>query len=302
MDDKNADTKVLHQSENKCEIVLYQPDNSLKLEVRLENETVWLTQTQMAELFQTTRNNVTMHIANIFKEGELEKLVVCKESLLTTRHGAITGKAQIKSIKLYNLDVIISVGYRIKSQRGTLFRIWANRIIKDYLLKGFAINQRIERVEKFAIETERRVSETEKKIDFFVKTNQLPKEGIFFDGQIFDAYAFTSNLIKSAKKSIILIDNYIDESVLLLLSKRIKGVDVKIYTAKIPPQLQLDIQKYNAQYPAVSIKIFTRSHDRFLFVDNTVYHIGASLKDLGKKWFAFSKMKLDAKMLLQNIM
>ena len=301
INDKNSDKKMVYPLENRGEIVLYQPDNSLRLEVQLENETVWLTQAQMAELFQTSRNNVTMHIANIFKEGELEKSVVCKESLHTTQHGAIAKKIQIKPTKLYNLDVIISVGYRIKSQRGTLFRIWATRIIKDYLLKGYAINQRIERVEKIAIETEKRVTEAENKIDFFVKTSQPPVEGIFFDGQVFDAYTFAANLIKSAKKSITLIDNYIDDDVLLLLSKRAKKVVATIYTATISPQLQLDLQKHNAQYPPVDVKIFTRSHDRFLFIDNEVYHVGASLKDLGKKWFAFSKMGLNANILLQNI-
>ncbi|MDR1340408.1 MAG: virulence RhuM family protein [Prevotellaceae bacterium] len=283
------------------EIILYQPDNSIQLEVRIEDETVWLTQAQMAELFQTTRNNVTIHISNIFKEGELEKNVVCKDFLHTTPHGAMKGKTQEKSIKLYNLDVIISVGYRIKSKQGTLFRIWATRVIKDFLLRGYAIHQQMERVEKLAIETERRVSETEKKIDFFVKTTLPPVEGIFYDGQIFDAWAFAAGLIKSAHTSIILIDNYIDESVLLLLSKRNPAVSATIYTAQVSAQLQQDLQRHNAQYPPVTVKTFTRSHDRFLLIDGDIYHIGASLKDLGKKWFAFTKMNLPANVLLQNI-
>ena len=289
---------IPYQSDNrddsKCEIVLYQPDSSLTLEVRLENETVWLTQQQMSELFQTTRNNVTIHISNIFKEGELERNVVCKDSLHTTQHGAMAGKTQAKKIKLYNLDVIISVGYRIKSQQGIFFRIWATRVIKEYLLRGFAINQRVERLEY-------RMNETERKIDFFVKTSLPPVEGIFYDRQIFDAYTFASNLIKSAQKSIVLVDNYIDESVLLLLSKRRVNVSAAIYTAQISPQLQLDLQRYNAQYPAINIQMFNRSHDRFLFIDNDVYHIGASLKDLGKRWFAFSKIGLDVNALLQHI-
>jgi len=216
--------------------------------------------------------------------------VVCKDFLHTTQHGAIAGKIQIKPVKFYNLDVIISVGYRIKSQRGTSFRIWATRVIKDYLLRGYAINQRIERVERFAIETEKRVTETEKKINFLVKTSSPPKEGIFFEGQIFDAYVFASDLIKSAKKSIILIDNYIDETVLLLLSKRQAKVSLEVYTKQISPQLQLDLRKYNAQYEPVTINETDIFHDRFLLIDNMVYHIGASLKDLGKKLFAFSKM------------
>jgi hypothetical protein len=199
-----------------------------------------------------------------------------------------------KPVKIYNLDVIISVGYRVKSYKGTAIRRWASRVIKDYLLRGYAINQRMERLEY-------RVTETEKKIDFFVKTELPPKEGIFFDGQIFDAYTFAANLIKSATKSVTLIDNYIDESVLLLLSKRSNGVDAAIYTANISPQFQLDLDRHNAQYPPVTVSVFTRSHDRFLAIDNDVYLIGASLKDLGKKWFAFSKMTMGTNVLLQNI-
>jgi hypothetical protein len=283
------------------EIILYQPDNSIQLEVRIEDETVWLTQAQMAELFQTTRNNVTIHISNIFKEGELERNVVCKDFLHTTPHGAMKGKTQEKPVKLYNLDVIISVGYRIKSKQGTLFRIWATRVIKEFLLRGYAIHQQMERVEKLAIETERRVSETERKIDFFVKTSLPPVEGIFYDGQIFDAWNFAANLIKSAHTSVILIDNYIDESVLMLLSKRTPAVSATIYTAQVSAQLQQDLQRYNAQYPAITLQSFNRSHDRFLLIDRDVYHIGASLKDLGKKWFAFSKMHMPVNDLLQQI-
>jgi len=283
------------------EIILYQPNETLTLEVRLENETVWLSQAQMAKLFQTTRNNITIHISNIFKEGELEKFVVCKDFLHTTQHGAIAGKTQQKYMKLYNLDVIISVGYRVKSPRGTQFRIWANGVIKEYLLKGYVISQRIDQVEKLAIETEKRVTETEKKIDFFVKTALPPKEGIFYDGQIFDAYVFVSDLIKSAKKSIVLIDNYVDETVLLLLSKRLPKVNATIYTKQISAQLQLDLSKHNAQYEPVTIYESNNFHDRFLIVDDVVYHIGASLKDLGKRLFAFSKMGVGAETLCNLI-
>jgi len=180
MSKKSNNEIILYQPENKGEIVLYQPDDTLRLEVWFEDETVWLSQAQMAELFQTTRNNVSIHLTNLFKEGELEKVMVCKDYLHTTQHGAISGKTQVKVIKQYNLDVIISVGYRIKSKRGTAFRIWAREIIKDYLLRGYVINQRIERVERLAIETEKRVTETENKIGFFVKTAMPPVEGIFF--------------------------------------------------------------------------------------------------------------------------
>ncbi|GHU78346.1 DNA-binding protein [Spirochaetia bacterium] len=268
------------------EIILYQANNdTVQLEVRLENETVWLTQNQMVDLFERDRTVITKHVNNVFKEGELDE-----KSNVHFLHIANSDKP----VKFYSLNVIISVGYRIKSQRGTQFRIWATSVLKDYLLKGYAANQRFERLEK-------RVAETENKIDFFIKTALPPIEGIFFDGQIFDAYTFAADLIKSAKKSIVLIDNYIDESVLTVLSKRKKTVEVIIYTQKITQQLKLDLQKYNAQYPPVTVKIFKKSHDRFLIIDDMVYHLGASLKDLGKKWFAFSKIALNADELLRRV-
>jgi len=251
----------------------------------MEDETVWLTQMQMAGLFQTSRNNITLHIANIFKEGELEEISVGKNSLLTASDG------KKYKTKLYNLDVIISVGYRVKSKTGTHFRIWANKIVKDYLLKGYAINNRIELLEHKVSSLEIKYNE----FDLIINTNLPPNEGIFYDRQIFDAYEFVLKIIKSAKKSVILVDNYIDESVLMLLSKRNNQVKATVYTDKIDKQLQLDIEKHNKQYPIITIKLFKKSHDRFLIIDqNTVYHIGASLKDLGKKWFAFSKMKINA--------
>jgi len=279
--------------ENQGEIILYQPDSEVKLEVRLEEETVWLTQAQMAELFQTTRNNVTLHIRNIFKEGELVENSVCKESLRT----AADGKKY--RTNFYNLDVIISVGYRVKSVRGTQFRQWANKVLKEYLLKGYSVNQRLSnlehRVESKFIEHEQRLDRIDGKIDFFVRTSLPPVEGIFYDGQLFDAYKFATDLIRSAKKSILLIDNYVDESVLLMLSKRNDGVKADIYTQTINRQLQLDLERHNRQYPPIETHIYQRSHDRFLIIDGTdVYHIGASLKDLGKKMFAFSKLEIPA--------
>ncbi|KAA6339000.1 hypothetical protein EZS27_013029 [termite gut metagenome] len=273
---------------HKDEIVLYQPDNSIRLEVRVEDETVWLTQAQLVELYQSSKSNISEHIKHIFQEEELDRNSVVRNFRTTASDG------KTYAIIYYNLDMIISLGYRIKSRIATKFRQWATCTIKEYLLKGYAINQRFERIEQ-------RVTETEKKIDFFVRTALPPVEGIFYDGQIFDAYKFASDLIKSAKKTIILIDNYIDESVLTLLSKRAKEVDATIYTAQISSRLELDLKKYNAQYPPVSIHTLNRSHDRFLFIDTDAYHIGASLKDLGKKMFAFSKMELKAQELLQNI-
>ncbi|MFH2096028.1 MAG: RhuM family protein, partial [Bacteroidota bacterium] len=267
----------------KNEIILYQPDElSTKLEVRIEDETVWLTQAQMAELFQTSPQNITIHIRNIYKEHELQQHATCKYYLQVQKEGIRNVR---RKILLYNLDVIISVGYRVKSIRGTQFRIWANNIIKEYLLKGYVVNNRIERLENDVHNIKNRLD----KIDLQLNTSLPPNQGIYFDGQIFDAYVFVSDLIKSAKKSIILIDNYVDESVLNMLTKRAEKVSATIYTHKISKQLQQDLQKHNSQYPAIQIKTYSRSHDRFLILDEKeVYHIGASLKDLGKKWFAFS--------------
>ncbi|RHI07906.1 DNA-binding protein [Bacteroides sp. AM16-24] len=270
------------------EIILYQPEETFKLEVRLEDETVWLTQQQMAELLQTTKQNISLHTSNIFKEKELEKDSVVKDSLTTAQDG------KKYRTKYYSLDVIISVGYRVKSMRGTQFRQWANKVLKEYLLKGYSVNSRMERLEE-------RVTKTEEKIDFFIRTALPPVEGIFFEGQIFDAYAFATNLIKSARKRIILIDNYVDESTLLMLSKREKDVEADIYTGRLNKQLQLDLQRHNAEYPPISIKEYHQSHDRFLIIDSDVFHIGASLKDLGKKWFAFSRLHFNPEELLEKI-
>ncbi len=268
------------------EIILYQSDNAVELEVILENETIWLTQAQIAELFGTRRQAITKHLKNIFDSGELSENSVSSKMELTAKDG----KNYLTNF--YNLDAILSVGYRVNSKNATQFRIWANNVLKDYLLKGYAVNQRIENLE-------RRVSATEDKIDFFVKTALPPVQGIFYDGQIFDAYKFVADLVKSATKSIVLIDNYLDESVLILLSKRKENVKCQIFTNKISTQFKLDLEKFNAQYPLVEVKEFSKSHDRFLIIDDTIYHIGASLKDLGKKWFAFSKINLDAKLMME---
>ena len=276
------------------EIVIYKTsdENNFQLEVRVEDETVWLTQAQMSELFQTTRNNVTLHISNVFKENELQENSVCKDSLLTASDG------KKYKTKLYNLDIIISVGYRVKSKRGTQFRIWAIKVLKDYLLKGHVINQRFEKIEGDVWYLKNKMDE----IDFQIRTNLPPNEGIFYDGQIFDAWLFVSTLIKEANKDIILIDNYIDDTVLKLLSKRNPAVSAIIYTGKATSQFITALEKHNAQYPEVGVKTFSKSHDRFLIIDEEViYHIGASLKDLGKKWFAFSKINLNINEILSKL-
>ena len=268
---------------------MYQPDSEVKLEVRLENETVWLTQAQMAELFQTSKQNVSLHTNNIFKEKELSPDSVVKDSLTT----AADGKKY--RVKYYNLDVIISVGYRVKSIRGTQFRQWANKVLKEYLMKGYAINYRLEQIDTRLQKHERQIEYLTDKIDFFVRTSLPPVEGIFHDGQIFDAYKFATDLIRTAKDSILLIDNYVDESVLLMLSKRNAGVKADIYTQTVSHQLQLDLQKHNSQYSPIGINTCRKCHDRFLIIDcEEVWHIGASLKDLGKKMFAFSRLNIPA--------
>ena len=281
---------------NTGEIVMYQPDETIRLEVRVENETVWLTQQQMADLFLTTRNNITLHIGNIFKEGELVETSVRKDSLLT----ATDGKKY--RTKIYNLDVIISVGYRVKSKRGTQFRQWANQILKDYLLKGYSINKNLQDVRIELGAQDKRISLLEEKVDFFVRSSLPPVEGIFFDGQIFDAYVQIVSLIKQARSSIILIDNYIDETTLTMLSKRDTNVSATIYTRQLSHQQQLDITRHNQQYPPITVNICQRNHDRFLIIDDVVYLFGASLKDAGKKLFAYIKMQeTPAAELLNNI-
>ena len=279
----------------KGEIVLYQSqDGTTSLDVIVGNETVWLTQAQMSILFGRDRTVISKHIRNIFAESELHENEVCANFAHTTQHGAMKGKTQTTEIQFYNLDVIISVGYRVKSKQGTTFRQWANRILKEYILRGYTISERFERFEY-------RLTETEKKIDFFVKTALPPAQGVFYNGQIFDAYVFVSDLIKLAKKTIVLIDNYVDEKVLLLLSKRLSKVKATIYTKQITPQLQLDLTRHNAQYEPINIKESKAFHDRFLIIDSKVYHFGASLKDLGNKLFAFSLMEIKDIELLKNL-
>lgn len=283
----------------KNEIILYQPDSTLSLNVRVEDETVWLTQAQMTELFQSSKQNISLHINNIFKEGELDRIAVVKESLTT----AADGKRY--RTNLYSLDVIISVGYRVKSIRGTQFRQWANKVLKEYLLRGYSVNQRLlhieSRIDRRLAEHDCQLRELSGKVDFFLKTSLPPREGILFDGQIFDAYLFVCDLIRRAKSRIVLIDNYIDETVLTLLDKRAPGVSATIFTRKITDTLQLDIERHNDQYEPVNVRTAPGIHDRFLIIDDTLYHIGASVKDLGKKLFAFSKMETAPSAILDSL-
>jgi len=283
----------------KDEIVLYHSnDLTSRIEVRVEEDTVWLNRQQIATLFGRDVKTIGKHINNIFVEGELVKKVVVAKFATTTQHGAIKGKTQTINVEYYNLDVIISVGYRVKSKQGTQFRIWANQVLKDYLLKGYSINQRMNRIENNVDLIMKKMDN----IDLQINSQLLPNQDIFFDGQIFDAYTFVGDLIRSAKHSLILIDNYIDDTVLTLFTKRNDSVEFYIFTKKISKQLHLDIDKHNQQYSHVKVHKFEKAHDRFLIIDKKeVYHFGASLKDLGKKWFAFSKMDKSSLKIMDNL-
>ena len=275
------------------EIILYQPDETVRLEVRLEDDTVWLTTSQMAELFNREESNIRRHIINVFNEGELDR-----ENNVQNLH--VNGIK--KPVPFYTLDVIISVGYRVKSLNGTKFRRWANAVLKQYMLKGYAANSRLTALEQKVSRQGTLLKEVQDKVDFFVRTSLPPVEGIFYDGQIFDAYAQIIGLIKQAKRSIVLIDNYIDETTLTMLSKRDADVSATIYTRPLTQQQQLDLQRHNQQYAPVVVNICQHNHDRFLIIDDTVYLFGASLKDAGKKFFAYIKMQaISAAELLNGI-
>lgn len=276
----------MEKTEN--EIILYQPNETMKLDVRVQQETVWLTQQQIAQLFGVKQPAISKHLKNIFDSSELDENSV--HSVL--EYTAADGKSY--QTKFYNLDAILSVGYRVNSRNATLFRQWANKVLKEYLLRGYSVNQRLmlmeDRIDRRLSEHDHQLSQLTEKVDFFVRSSLQPKEGIFFDGQIFDAYAFVADLIRKAKKRIVVIDSYIDDSVLVQLSKRNSGVTVDIYDGRISDQLRQDVERHNAQYPGVTLHAYNKAHDRFLIIDEEVYHIGHSLKDLGKKLFAFSKM------------
>jgi len=272
------------------ELVLYQLDELAEhVEVRIDEkrETIWLTQQQIADLFGTKRPAITKHLSAIFYAGELDEEVVSSILEHTTLHGALTQKTQKTRVKYYSLDAVLAVGYRVNSGRATQFRIWATRVLKDYLLKGYVINNRMNRMEDRMEAIGAQVNQLELQLN----THLIPTQGVFFEGEVFDAYVLISKIICSAKKSIVLIDNYVDESVLVHLSKRQENVAVTLLTKTLSNQLLLDVEKANAQYPPIQVKLFTQSHDRFIILDQTeIYHLGASLKDLGRKWFAFSKL------------
>ncbi|MBQ5379535.1 MAG: virulence RhuM family protein [Paludibacteraceae bacterium] len=269
------------------DVVVYRSeDNAVQLDVQLSEETVWLTASQMAMLFDKEDSNIRRHIINIFNEVELTR-----ENNVRFLH--VNGVK--KPVPFYSLDVIISVGYRVHSVQGTRFRQWATGVLKDYLLKGYAVNPHIrymeQRIDNKLQEHTEQIHELQNKVDFFVRTSLPPKEGIFVDGQIYDAFELIERLIKSAKKSVLLIDNYVDESVLTMMSEKENGVKVDIYTKDISKALRLAENKFNAQYGGLTLHHTTNIHDRFLILDDqTIYLIGASLKDAGKKLFAFTEI------------
>lgn len=293
-------SSLIKAEEGMNEIILYQPDSTLSLDVKVKNETVWLSQAQMAELFQKDRTVIGRHINNIFKEGELERDITCANFA----HMGTEGDQKYVTT-FYSLDVIISVGYRVKSKRGTQFRIWANQIIKDYLLRGYSVNHRLlyleDRIDRKFLEYDKRLGFLTDKVDFFVRTSLPPKEGVFFNGQIFDAHQFINNLIRSAKKRVILIDNFVDDTVLTQLDNRLPGVTAIIYTRHIDRKFALDLERHNDQYAPIDVRTVSGIHDRFLIIDDTLFHIGASMKDLGCKLFAFSKMETPPSLILDNI-
>ena len=285
------------------ELVIYQANDDVKIEVVLNEDMVWLSQSQIVQLFQSSKANISEHIKSIYHQNELDK----DSTIRNFRTVRIEGNREVlRNITYYNLDVIISVGFRVNTKIGIHFRQWANNILKNNLLKGYSINQRIDYIEnKFDTKLynhDVQLKEISEQINYFVQKSMPPVQGVFYGGEIFEAYKFVSNLIKMANESIIVIDNYIDESVLTMLDKRKDGVMATIYTDKISNQLKLDLERHNKQYSAIEIQTVKDIHDRFVIIDNEdVFHIGASLKDLGKKLFAFSKLNLPVDVLLKGL-
>jgi hypothetical protein len=299
------DKHILPVEGEKGEIILYQPDDNICLEVRLDEETVWLTQQQMVALFKTTKQNISLHINNIFKEGELQRTVVVKESLTTTIHGAIKDKLQQKKVYLYNLDVIISVGYRVKSQAGTRFRQWATQVLKQYMLRGYSVNQHLvalqERIDNRFTALETRVEEHHQHIDFLIRREQPTKEQLFSTGCVWDAYTYVSNLVRIATERLILIDPFVDERTLLLLDKRTVGVDCTVYT-RYSKQTEIDFEKHNQQCEPIRIIQMPQAvHDRYLIIDNEVWLLGASVKDMGRGLTTVIKLSFTPKEILNRI-
>ena len=281
------------------EIVLYQPDENIRLEVRIDTdtETVWLTQAQMAELFQKDQSNIARHIRNVFDEGEL-----MEDSNMQILHNTLS---KYKPTKIYSLDVIISVGYRVKSQRGTMFRIWATKVLKEHLLRGYSINRQLialqERTDERFMDIQQQLSEQKQQVEFLVDMHRQPEERIFSTGCVFDAWEYVAALVREAKNRIVLIDNYCDERTLTLLSKRQSNVECTIYT-RFNEAFDTDLEKHNRQYPAIKkVQLPQKEHDRFLMIDDTVYILGDSLKNLGHSMTTVLKTSFTVDEILEKL-
>lgn len=289
-----------------AEVVLYQPDEKTRLEVQLDADTVWLSQAQICELFQKVKSTISYHISNIFKEGELDECVVVRKSRTTTIHGAIPDMTQDVEVSLYNLDVIISVGYRVKSLRGTQFRQWATSVLRQHLLQGYSINRQLvafqEHVDERFVRIEDQLKKHEEQISFFVRTNQPPHEGVVFQGKLLEGREVAEALIKSAKREVILIDGYVGADTFHILEAREPGVKATIYTETVGAKIQSFQADHEAEYGTGRhidvLRYRTNFHDRFLIIDDDVYHFGASLKDLGKRLFAFDLMGFPKELIM----
>ena len=283
--------------EKKNEIVVYQPNETLRLEVKLDDRTVWLSQKQMAQLFGCSSDNVGLHLKNIYADGELDETATAEDSSVVRKEGR---RMVSRHVRFYNLDAIISVGFRVNSRLGIMFRQWANGVIQDHLLRGYSFNARMnqleDKVDRRLAKHDADIVDLKEKVDFFVQTSLPPMQGVFFNGQVFDAHVFASKHILSAKKSILLIDSWVDVVTLELLAKKSKGVTVDLVASPRGNKLsQSDVAKFNAQYGGLTVRASRNFHDRFLIVDDKkLYLFGASLKDLGQKCFAFTELDAAA--------
>ena len=290
------------KSETKNEIVVYQPNDTLRLDVRLEKDTVWLSQKQMAELFGCSTDNVGLHLKNIYSDGELEESSTAEDFSVVRKEGS---RMVSRRVRLYDLEAIISVGFRVNSRLGIQFRRWANVVIQHHMLQGVSVNQRMiameDRIDRRLSKHDADIIELRKDVDFFISSSLPPKEKVFVEGKMLDAQVELTRIVKTAKRRIVLIDNYIDERTLMLLGNRRAKVSCTVYTLRPnSPKLVPALANYAKEYPAlpITVKGYKKSHDRFLIVDNTVWHIGASLKDAGSALFAMMKMELDPAVIL----
>ena len=284
------------ETDNQNQIVVYQPNGVMKIDVRFDGETVWLLQPQIAELFSCSLENVRLHLKNIYACGELEKTATSKESLEVQKEG---NRSVTRKFLYYNLDAIISIGYRVNSIVGVRFRQWATQIIKERMFAGAALAAQFAAIDRRLLSHEKDIDELEDKVDFFVQIQTPPLQGVFYNGQFWDARALVLSLVSRAKRSLILIDNWANTEVLDLFKKKREGVRLTIFTSehydkkhvphhKISPA---DIATFNSQYPKLAVRYNETFHDRFLIIDDKeLYVIGASLKDLGSKCFAFTKL------------